>query len=43
MCFNDNDKFEIIIKVPKFNISDKCSTMMIYVFAIKIQNDNVKI
>ena len=43
MCFNDNGKFETIIKVPKFNINDKRSTVMIYVFDIEIQNDNVKI
>ena len=43
MCFNDNDKLETIIKVPKFNITDKCSTVMIQAFDIEIQNDNVKI
>ena len=36
MCFNDNDKFETIIKVPKFNNCDKCSTVMIYVFDFEI-------
>ena len=40
MCFNDNDKFETIVKV---NISDTCSTVMIYVFDMEIQNENVKI
>ena len=39
MCYNDNDKFETILKVPKFNNGDKCSTAM---FDIEIQNDMLK-